>query len=442
MNFITKKHLSRRMFLRGAGVTVALPFLESMVPAQTPLRNTAAVPKTRFGCFYVPHGATMYKWTPATEGRDFQFSESLSPLEKYRNYVSVVTNLAHQAATGADAGAEHARSAAIFLTGGLPQKNAVKNGESVDQVAARAIGQDTPLPSIELAIEDVSLSCGAGYGCAYFNTVSWRTPTVPLPMENSPQVVFEKLFGDGGTVEQRLSRKREDQSILDSIVEQTIGLKNGLPAADRARLDGYLDDIREIERRIKTVLDREAQAGGRQDVPEAPVGTPEAFEDHIKLMFDLLALAYQSETTRVATLMYAKDLSPASYPNSGNRGGFHGASHHANNKANMDSFALINKYHVQMLTYFIDKLATTKDGDGTLLDHSMILYGSSMSNGNQHDHDPLPIVLIGNASGKLQGNRHVVTPARTPMANLLLTMLDKLGVRRDRFGDSTGMLEI
>jgi hypothetical protein len=261
-------------------------------------------------------------------------------------------------------------------------------------------------------------------------------------MENSPQVVFEKLFGDGGTAEQRLSRRREDQSILDSIVEQTIGLKNGLPTADRARLDGYLDDIREIERRIKTVLDREAQAGGRQDVPEAPVGTPEAFEDHIKLMFDLLALAYQSETTRVATLMYAKDLSPASYPNSGNRGGFHGASHHANNKANMDSFALINKYHVQMLTYFIDKLATTKDGDGTLLDHSMILYGSSMSNGNQHDHDPLPIVLIGNASGKLQGNRHIVTPSRTPMANLLLTMLDKLGVRRDRFGDSTGMLEI
>jgi hypothetical protein len=442
VNFITKKHLSRRTFLRGAGVTVALPFLESMAPAQTPLRATAAVPKTRFGCFYVPHGATMYKWTPATEGKDFQFSESLSPLEKFRNSLTVVTNLAHQAATGADAGAEHARSAAIFLTGGQPQKNAVRNGESVDQVAARAIGQDTPLPSIELAIEDVSLSCGAGYGCAYFNTIAWRTPTVPLPMENSPQVVFEKLFGDGGTAEQRSTRRREDRSILDSIIEQTIGLKNGLPSADRVRLDGYLDDIREIERRIKTVLERESQPGARQDVPEAPVGTPEAFEDHIKLMFDLLALAYQSETTRVATLMYAKDLSPASYPASGNRGGFHGASHHANNRANMDSFALINRYHVQMLTYFIEKLAATKDGDGTLLDHSLILYGSSMSNGNQHDHDPLPIVLIGGASGQLQGNRHIITPARTPMANLLLTMLDKLGVRRDSFGDSTGKLEI
>jgi hypothetical protein len=442
MNFITKKHLSRRTFLRGAGVTVALPFLESMVPAQTPLKGTAAAPKTRLGCFYVPHGATMYKWAPATEGKDFQFSESLSALEKYRNHVTVISNLCHQAATGADAGGEHARSAAIFLTGGQPQKNAVRVGESVDQIAARAIGQDTPLPSIELAIEDVSLSCGAGYGCAYFNTVSWRTATVPLPMENSPQVVFEKLFGDGGTSEQRLSRKREDRSILDSIVEQTLGLKTGLPASDRARLDTYLEDIREIERRIKTVLDREAQSTGKQEVPEAPVGTPEAFEDHIKLMFDLLALAYQSEMTRVATLMFAKDLSPASYPASGNRGGFHGASHHANNKANMDSFALINKYHVQMLSYFIEKLSKTADGDGTLLDHSMLLYGSSMSNGNQHDHDPLPIVLVGSASGQLPGNRHIVTPANTPMSNLLLTMLDKLGVHRDSLGDSTAKLTL
>jgi hypothetical protein len=440
--FISKKHLSRRTFLRGAGVTVALPFLESMVPAQTPLKNTAALPKTRLGCFYVPHGATMYKWTPATEGKDFQFSETLSPLEKYRDRLSVISNLAHQAATGADAGAEHARSAAIFLSGGQPQKNAVRVGVTVDQVAAEHIGQDTPLPSIELAIEDVSLSCGAGYGCAYFNTIAWRTPTVPLPMENSPQVVFEKLFGDGGTTEQRLGRKREDRSILDAIMEETTGLKKDLPASDRARVDGYLDDIREIERRIKTVLDKNAQADGQQNVPDAPVGTPEAFEDHIKLMFDLLLLAYQSEMTRVATLMYAKDLSPASYPASGNRGGFHGASHHANVKANMDSFALINKYHVQMLAYFIEKLSKTPDGDGNLLDHSMILYGSSMSNGNQHDHDPLPIVLLGGASGKLQGNRHIVTPAHTPMSNLLLSMLDKLDVHRESFGDSTGRLDI
>ena len=437
--FITKKHLSRRTFIRGAGVTLALPFLESMVPAQTPLKSTAAVPKTRLGCFYVPHGATMYKWTPATEGRNFEMSETLTPLEKYRKQLTVVSNLCHKSATGADAGAEHARSAALFLSGAAPQKNTVRVGTTIDQIAAAAIGQDTPLPSIELAIEDVSLSCGAGYGCAYFNTVSWRTPTVPLPMENSPQVVFEKLFGDGGTAEQRLQRKREDRSILDSIRQQTGDLMRGLPSSDRTRLDGYLDDIREIERRIKTA---EAQASSNQNVPDAPVGTPETFDVHIKLMYDLLAIAYKSEITRVATLMYAKDLSPSTYPESGNRSGFHGASHHANSKANMDNFAVINKYHVAMLAYFIDKLATTPDGDGTLLDHSMILYGSSMSNGNQHDHDPLPIVLLGGAGGALEGNRHIVTPQHTPMANLLLGMLDKLGVKKDTFGDSTGLLTL
>ncbi len=437
--FIMKKYLSRRTFLRGAGVSVALPFLESMVPAQTPLKNTAAAGRTRFGSIYVPHGATMYKWTPSTEGRDFQFSETLSPLEKYRARTVVVSNLAHASAQGADAGGEHARSAAIFLSGASPLKNAVRVGTTVDQVAAAIISQDTPLPSIELGIEDVSLSCGAGYGCAYFNTIAWKTPTTPLPMENSPQVVFEKLFGDGGTTQQRLTRKREDRSILDSILEQTAGLQKGLPASDRVRLDGYLDDIREIERRIKTA---EAQAGQNQNVPDAPVGTPEQFEEHLKLMFDLLALAFKSEITRVSTMMFAKDLSPSSYPASGNRGGFHGASHHANVKANMDNFALINKYHVQMLAYFIDKLAATPDGDGTLLDHSMILYGSSMSNGNQHDHDPLPIVLVGGASGQLQGNRHIVTATHTPMSNLLLGMLDRLGIHKDSFGDSTGRVDI
>lgn len=381
----------------------------------------------------------MYKWTPASEGRNFEMSETLTPLEKYRKQLTVISNLCHKSATGADAGAEHARSAALFLSGASPQKNAVRVGQTVDQIAAAAIGQDTPLPSIELAIEDVSLSCGAGYGCAYFNTIAWRTPTVPLPMENSPQVVFEKLFGDGGTADQRLKRKREDRSILDSIRQQTGDLMRDLPATDRTRLDGYMEDIREIERRIKTA---EAQAGTNQNVPDAPVGTPETFDVHIKLMFDLLAIAYKSEITRVATLMYAKDLSPATFPESGQRGAFHGASHHANVKANMDNFAVINKYHVSMLAYFIDKLATTNDGDGTLLDHSMILYGSSMSNGNQHDHDPLPIVLLGGAGGSLEGNRHIVTPKQTPMANMLLGMLDKLGVKKDTFGDSTGVLTL
>jgi hypothetical protein len=438
---ITKKHLSRRTFLRGAGVAIALPFLESMVPAQTPLIKTAAAGKTRFTSIYVPHGATMYKWTPAASGRDFEMSETLSPLEKYRDRLTVVSNLCHQSAKGADAGSEHARSAAVYLTGGSPQRGGVKVGTSVDQIAAEHMGQDTPLPSLELGIEDANLSCGAGYGCAYFNTVSWRTPTAPLPMENSPQVVFEKLFGDGSTTNQRLARKLEDRSILDSIRQQTTSLQKSLPSTDRVRLDGYLEDIREIERRIKTVLDHESQES-TQKVPDAPVGTPETFDEHLKLMFDLLALAYQSETTRVSTVMFAKDLSPASFPASGNRGAFHGASHHANVKANMDSFALINKYHVQMRAYFIGKLAALPDGDGNLLDHSMILYGSSMSNGNEHNHDPLPIVILGGASGRLQGNRHIVNPPHTPMSNLLLSILDKLDVHRDSFGDSTGMLEI
>ena len=439
MGFLTKKHLSRRTFLNGAGVTLALPFLESMVPAVAALGQTAAArTRTRLGCVYFPHGAIMNKWTPAGEGRGFPFSESLSPLEKYRDHTCVVSNLVHASATGADAGAEHARSAAIYLSGGRPQKNAVRVGVTMDQIAAAQISQDTPLPSLELGIEDVSLSCGAGYGCAYFNTISWRTPTAPLPVENNPQAVFEKLFGDGGTTEQRLGRKREDRSILDSIREQARALQSGLPASDRARVGAYLDDIREIERRIQTVLQR----GETQNVPAAPVGIPEAFEDHVKLMYDMLAVAYQSETTRVATLMYAKDLSPASYPNSGNRGGFHGASHHANVRDRMDQFAQINKYHVQMFEYFVSRLAATSDGDGSLLDHSMLLYGSSMSNGNQHDHGPLPLILVGGASGQLQGNRHIQPKEQTPMSNLLLGMLDKLGVHQDSFGDSTGKLEI
>jgi hypothetical protein len=441
MNFIFKKHLSRRTFLRGAGVTVALPLLDAMLPAQTPLAKTAATPKSRFCGIYVPHGATMDKWTPAQEGAGFEFTESLKPLEKYRNRVNVVTNLAHPLAggVGSDAGADHARSAAVFLSGAHPEKGAVHAGVTVDQVLAERIGQETPLPSIELAIEEVGLNCGAGYGCAYFNTISWRNPTMPLPMENSPQVVFERLFGDGSNAALRLSRKKEDRSILDSVTEKASRLQSRLDPSDRTRLTEYLDDIREIERRIQKA---EQQSANEGNVPEAPVGVPELFEDHLKLMFDLQALAYRADITRIMTLMYARDTSGASYVNSGNRDGFHGASHHSNARAKMDSFALINRYHVQMLAYFVDKLQSTPDGDGTLLDHSVVLYGSSMSNGNQHDHDPLPVVVVGGLSGQLKGGRHIVTPAHTPMSNLLLTLLDKFGVQQKSFGDSTAKLDI
>ena len=441
MNFITKKHLSRRTFLRGAGVTVALPLLDSMLPAQTPLAKTAATPKSRFCGIYVPHGATMDKWTPAQEGAGFEFSEALKPLEKYRNRVNVVTNLAHPLAggVGSDAGADHARSAAVFLSGAHPEKGAVHVGVTVDQVLAEHIGQETPLPSIELAIEEVGLNCGAGYGCAYFNTISWRNPTMPLPMENSPQVVFERLFGDGSNAALRLSRKKEDRSILDSVTEKVSRLQSKLDPSDRTRLTEYLDDIREIERRIQKA---EQQSANEGNVPEAPVGVPELFEDHLKLMFDLQALAYRADITRIMTLMYARDTSGATYPNSGNRDAFHGASHHSNARAKMDSFALINRYHVQMLAYFIDKLQSTPDGDGNLLDHSVVLYGSSMSNGNQHDHDPLPVVVVGGLSGQLKGGRHIVAPSHTPMSNLLLTLLEKFGVKQTSFGDSTANLDI
>jgi hypothetical protein len=441
MSFISKKHLSRRTMLRGMGVSVALPLLDSMVPAQTPLARTAAASKSRLSCIYVPHGATMYKWTPEKEGAGFEFTETLMPLEKFRDRINVISNTAHPAASGvgSDAGADHARSAAVYLSGAHPAKDAIRVGTTIDQIAAAQIGQDTPLPSMELSVEEVALSCGSGYACAYSNTISWKTPEIPLPMENNPQVIFEKLFGDGSTNADRAARKQLSRSLLDSVMEQVGSLKQELPAADRTRLSDYLDDVREIERRIQKA---EKQIPADLKLPEAPVGVPESFDEHFKIMFDLQVLAFRTEITRVATMMYARDTSGAVYPQSGVREGFHVASHHSNARPNMDKFALINRYHVQMLAYFLDKLKATPDGDGNLLDHSMVLYGSSMSNGNQHDHDPLPLILAGGAAGQLQGGRHIQNQPHTPMSNLLLSMLDKLGVRADQFGDSSGRMEI
>jgi hypothetical protein len=441
VTFIRKQALPRRTFLRGMGVTLALPLLDSMIPARTALAQTAASPKTRFCGIYVPHGATMDKWTPATEGTGFAFTEVLKPLEQFRDRLTVVSNLAHPMAggKGSDAGADHARSAPVFLSGASPQRGGVHAGRTLDQVLAEHVGQDTPLPSLELSLEEVALNCGSGYGCAYLNTISWRTPTVPLPMENNPQVVFERLFGDGTTAAQRLTRKQQDKSILDSITEKIAQLQGGLDAGDRARVDEYVENVREIERRIQKAAQ---QSAANPDLPTAPVGIPDSFEDHIKMMFDLQLLAYRADITRVSTMMYARDLSGATYPGSGVRDGFHTSSHHSNLRARMDVFAQINRYHVEMLGYFLDKLRTTPEGDGNLLDHSVILYGSSMSNGNQHDHDPLPILIAGGASGRLKGNRHLVTPAHTPMSNLMVSLLDTFGVRQDSFGDSTGMLEI
>jgi hypothetical protein len=441
VNFLSRRALPRRTFLRGIGVTLALPLLDSMIPAGTALAQTAAMPKSRFCGIYVPHGVTMDKWTPATEGSDFAFTPTLKPLETFRDRINVVSHLAHPLAggQGSDAGADHARSAPVFLSGASPQRGAVHAGRTLDQVLAEHIGQETPLPSLELSLEEVALNCGSGYGCAYLNTISWRTPTVPLPMESNPQVVFERLFGDGTTAAQRVLRKHQDKSILDSVTDKIARLQGRLDSGDRTRLDEYLDNVREIERRIEKATQ---QSLTTPDVPAAPVGVPDSFEDHIKLMYDLQVLAYRADITRVSTMMYARDLSGTTYPASGVRDGFHNASHHSNERARMDVFAQINRYHVEMLAYFLDKLRTTPDGDGNLLDHSMVLYGSSMSNGNQHDHDPLPVLLAGGGGGHLKGNRHLVFPAHTPMSNLMLSVLDKLGIHHDSFGDSTGLLEI
>jgi len=446
MTFITKRHLSRRTFLRGTGVTLALPLLESMVPAATPLAQTAAAAKTRLGCIYVPHGATMDKWTPATEGTGFVLSEILQPLEPFRDRVCVVSNLAHAAVapwTGEDTGGaeNHVRAAAVFLSGAHPVKrNEAFVGVTVDQVAAQHVGQDTPLPSIELAMEPLNLTCGdAGFTCAYRNTLSWKSATLPQPMENNPQLVFERLFGDGSTDAQRLERRQQSQSLLDSITRQVPALEKDLPAADRRRLRDYLEEVREIERRVKQV---DAKLSRDLDLPDAPVGIPGDFEDHLRLLFDLQVLAYKAEITRISTLMLARENSNAVYQASGVREGFHNASHHSNQRKNMDQFAVINRYHVGMLAYFLQKLRSTPDGDGTLLDHSMILYGSSLSDGNEHNFDPLPVVLAGGGSGTIRGGRHVKYAPHTPMSNLLLTMLDKMGVRVDAIGDSTGRVDL
>ena len=439
--FITKKHLSRRTFLRGVGVTVALPFLESMVPARTALAQTAAKGKTRLGAIYVPHGATMDKWTPAADGSSFELSEILEPLKPFMSRVNIISDLSHpQAYGGGSATSNHNRSAATYLSGAHAEAGPKAHlGITMDQFAAQHIGQDTPLPSLELMIEEATLSCGDGLSCAYRDTISWQNATSPLPMQNNPQVVFEKLFGDGNSDAERRARRQQAVSLLDSVVGEVSSLQRKLPAADKTRLDQYLGDIREVERRIQKASEESAT---ELTLPALPTGIPKDVEAHIKLMFDLQVLAWQANITRVTTLLMAKELSNAVYAKSGVRDAFHILSHHSNLRENMDRFAVLNRYHVTLFTYLLNKLQSIPDGDGTLLDHSMILYGSAMSDANQHNHGPLPVILAGGASGALKGGRHLRHPKDTTMSNLLLAMLDKLSVPTEKFGDSTGMLQI
>jgi hypothetical protein len=440
--FITKKHLPRRTFLHGMGASLALPLLDSMIPAQTAIKATAARPVSRLACIYIPHGATMDKWTPATEGTGFAFSEILKPLEPFRDRLNIISGLAHPAAGGEDgsAGANHTRAAAVFLTGVHPEKGIEAHvGPSLDQAVAQKIGQETPLPSLELSIEEAVLNCEASFSCAYRNTISWQSPTLPLPMENNPQVVFEKLFGDGSDDAQRRARRQESRSLLDSLLQQVGLLQKELPSADRTRVRDFLENVREIERRIQKA---EAQTATNLEVPAAPVGVPDSLEEHLKLLFDLQVLAYQADITRVSTLMFAREISNAVYPDSGVRDPFHNLSHHSNDRSNKDRFAVLNRYHIQKLAYFLERLNATPDGDGTLLDHSLVLYGSALSDGNEHNHEPLPLLLAGGASGTLAGGRHIQVAPHTTMSNLLLAVLDKFGVQKDKFGDSTGVLTI
>jgi hypothetical protein len=347
----------------------------------------------------------------------------------------VVSNTYAPTAYGADASAaaNHARSSAVFLSAAKPDEGARPAlGETADQVAARVIGQDTPLPSIELTVEP------GGLTSPFRNTISWRTPTSPLPMEHNPQVIFEKLFGDGSNETERSARRQQARSLLDSVMEQVNSLKTQLPAGDRGRLAGYLDDVREIERRIHKSEDQMKAA--RLEVPDTPAGVPGTFEDHIKLLFDLQILAFRADITRISTLMLAHELSNVTFPATNIRDGFHNLSHHSNVRSNMDRFAELNAYHHRIFAIFVEKLKAAQDGDGNLLDHSLVLFGSGMSDSNQHNHTPLPMVLAGRASGAVKGGRHIRLPKIATHANLLLTMLHKVGVRAETFGDSTGTI--
>ncbi len=442
--FLTQKHIPRRTFLRGVGVTLALPLLDSMVPAQTPLARTAAAGSPRLGFVYVPHGAIMDQWTPKTEGPDFEFTRILKPLEPFRDRLNIISALGHKAA---DTTAVHSLSPTTWLSGVRPKPTQGVDafaGVTVDQIAAQHIGQETLLPSIELATEDHSGligSCDRDYGCIYMNTLSWRTPTTPMPMEINPRKVFERMFGQGGSAADRTARNQQDRSILDAITKEASDLQRGLGAQDRATVSDYLENVREIERRIqKAATDQSSQAD--LTLPEAPTGIPFSYEEHVKMMYDLLALAYRANVTKVFTFMVAREVSNRTYPQIGVPDGHHATSHHQNRAEKIEKLVKIQTYHLTLFAQFLDKLKSTQDGDGTLLDHSILLYGSNMSNSNAHNHFPLPSLVLGGGAGSLQGNRHLRFPDHTPMSNLLLALLNKAGVSEQNLGDSTGALAI
>ena len=458
----TNRHLSRRTMLRGVGATVAIPFLEAMTPARAAASAVDAAGQadpTRLVCIEMVHGAAGSNeigaqknlWAPAAEGSDFDLSpSSLKPLENYRDYLTIISNTDvrnAEAFSAREVGGDHFRSSATFLTQARPKQTEgsdVQVGISLDQLYANRFGQDTPIPSMQLCIENVDQAggCAYGYACVYTDTISWAAPDQPLPMVRDPRVAFDQLFGAGGTAEERAARRKTDRSILDWITGEIGRLNTDLGRADRNRLSQYLDHVREVERRIHRIESHNA-SGEQRELPEAPVGVPDSFGEHVKLMFDLQALALAADMTRVFSFKMGRDGSARIYPESGVPLPFHPASHHGGKEDRVDKFAKINEYHVGMVPYFLDRLKEMEVGDGNLLDKTMIVYGSPMGDSNLHNHKRCPLFLAGGANGKLAGNSHIKAPDGTPMADAMLSVMHKLGMDDvSSFGDSNEPMTI
>jgi hypothetical protein len=431
--FITKKHLSRRTVLRGMGASIALPLLDAMIPARTALANTAAAPAPRFGFVYFPHGAIMDRWAPTTTGTQFELPQILKPLEPFRSQLTIVSGLRNKAG---ESTSPHAIIAGTWLGCVPPSPGQAPNaGTSADQIAAQHVGQDTSLPSLELAGEGGGGACDPTFGCSYSGTIAFRTPTQPLPMEHNPRKVFYRLFGQGDTAEDRRAIVDETGSLLDMVRETAGDLQRQLGAADRAMMNDYLDSVREVERRIQKMKAKESSG---IELPNAPTGITEDFGKQLDLMFELIALAYQSNATRVTTFMMAKEVSMRTYNQIGVPDAFHPLSHHQGDPAKQDRLAKIQTYHTEAFARFVKRLASIKDGDGTLLDHSILLYGSNMSNSDMHNNNPLPAAVLGRGYGKIKGGQHLQYPKDTPFANLLLTLLNRGGITVEKHGISSG----
>ncbi len=455
MRFISGRHIPRRTFLKGAGATVALPFLDAMVPAgRLSARTVAELDRTRLVAIELVHGAagcnewgaTQNLWAPAEVGRDFDLSASaLSPLERYRDTLTIVSNTdvrQAEAVAPGEIGGDHFRSSAVFLTQAHPKQTRGSDvfvGTSMDQLYAQRFGQDTPIPSMQLCIENVDQSggCAYGYACVYTDSISWASPSEPLPMVRDPRVAFDLIFGAGGTAEERAERRRTNRSVLDWIVDEVAYLRRELGPNDQQKLERYLEDVRELERRIEGVEARNT-SGEVRALPEAPAGVPDSFEDHMKLMFDLQALAFASDMTRVFSFKTGRDASGRVYPESGIDKPFHPASHHGGNEEAILEFFAINRYHVSLLPYFLDKLASLEEGGASLLDKTAVVFGSPMADGNLHNHRRCPLILLGGANGALEGGVHLRAPDGEPMANAMLSLLHGLGMDDlESFGDST-----